>query len=512
MTTLVGTALRAQAAVLDALADQFDAEAAPTPTPTPPPSDLPTDINALARPGGTVFEYGDLFTYPAPNSGAAHADYVVNGQTIKNHFWGSRWYDGAFVVKNKIADLVAAKLVPPHTADLANVTAHLFSGQYDANNLPNPITFKGPMDYQLPFTMGQTGDNPGIGPYSEWEAAMVATGAASLAGSVEAMARFAMTLPIHVRDPKTGRPISFKDYPAFTCYADQNNSMVTPSLRTAILGYSPSGLQFDAAHHPQFCFLAGLLTDDPVWCEELQYLATFTWAFDFPNPGHEDNIQIREMAWDMRTICNTITLTKYFEQKGLLPASCHPSQYFIDVMLHPTIAWLMNFTGDSTPLGFSQPLMWGPKTYAPWQWDFMAISVATGIYQGLTELQPVFDWIAAGLVERLTGKLGWNPDYPTLYYISTPKATWKDSWTEVVAENSGYAIPTPAGAFLPPLLQNDYSDYVAWMAAAVRMGKLIGHTDLSALYPTFESRVTNSAIPRNYRHCIGSALVAQPLT
>lgn len=478
------------------------------PAPAPAPVlGLPADITALPRSGGTVYEHGALFTYPAPNNWAPHADYVVNGQAIKNHYWGARWYDGKFVIKNKISDLVAKKLLPPHSASLANVNVHVYSGNYTAGGLPNPVSYAGPMDYQLPPYMGQTGDNPGIGPFPEHCAAYAATEDQSLAASVEAYARWGMTLPIHVRDPKTGKPVDYRTYPGFSTYPGQDNSMITPALRTGITGNTPdpNGLHWDTAHAPNFFFLAYMLTEDPVWLEELQLAVSFEWALDFPNQGHIGNLQTREMAWNIRDIANCVVATRHAESLGALPDYLLPSAYFMQTMVLPTAAWFKTFESDTSPAGLAKinSVFGAPGNYSPWQSDFLTISLGCGVWMGIEELRPAFNWLACGLVERLTGAQGWNKDYFTFYYLSKPTGDWASSFKELIAEDPRAGDPIPAGQVLPTILSNDYSDYVSWAGAAARVGKLIGHPDLVTLSPTLDAKIMASGVPRNFRHTIG---------
>lgn len=509
------------AAILNALADQISAAqqapvdnpapepaSAPAPEPAPAPqSALPGDIVALPRGNGTVYEYGDLFTYPAPNGWAPHADYSVNGQVIKKHYWGSRWYDGPFHIKNKVADLVAQKLLPSFNKAMTNVAVHLFAGDYDANGLPIRLPAPQPFVYQEPTYMGQSGDTPWLTILPEWMAAYMATEDASLAQSIEACARDLLILPIHVRDPKTGQPIDYRTYPAFSTYDNQENSMVTPSLRTGINGNTPdpNGLHYDVAHSPSLWFLPFLLTDDPLWLEEGQLQCSFAWSKDMPSPGHVGNLQVREMAWNMRDIIQTIIATRYAEAKGLLRPYHLPSQYFVDVMLKPTMQWFSQFYGDISPAGYAKIInSWGaPASYAPWQFDFLTTVIGWGVWSGVSELQPLFDWLAKGLLERLTGAQGWNANCFTFYYLGAPTEDWASSFKNLVVQEPRAADVIPAGQTFIPMLSNDYCDYVCWTAAAARMGKLIGNAQLASMSRILDTKIKSSGIAVNFRHTIG---------
>lgn len=500
--------IASQAALSLSFAAPTPAPVATPPAPAPVSTAFPVDITVLKRPGGNLYHYGKLFTFPA---GPIHAPYVgLDGTAVPAHYWGSRWYDGKFVVKNKIADLIAAKLIPPH-AGLVNLGPMLHAGGYGSDNLPVAIGSGPPMSYLgMPFWMGQTGDNYGIGWQPEWHSAYCAVGGGRLLADIETIARDSLTLPIHVMDDATGLPVDYRTYPHFCTYSDQMNSMIDAAERTGITGDTPAlvGLNYDTAHSPSFAFLAFLLTDDTVWLEELQLTVSFQWSKDFPNNAHHlDNLQTRELAWGMMALVNAIVATRYAEAKGLMRPEHLPSSYFMQTMMLPTIAWFTTFFTDASPAGLAKinSVFGAPGTYAPWQFDFLTVCVGVGIWQGIPELQPVFDWLASGLVERLSGKQGWNTDWPTFYYVTKPQATWAATFTELVAEDANYAVGTPAGGFLPPTLQNDYSDYVGQALVACRVGKMIGHAGLAALYPTFASRVSHSGIPLNYRHAIGAA-------
>jgi len=471
-----------------------------------PVTNLPGDINPLLREFGIVYEYGDLFKYPAPNGGQPHADYVVSGQTIHNHYWGSRWYNGPFTIKNKVADLVAAKLIPPFNKALTNIGVHAYAGSYDAQGLPNRSPAPQPFVYLGARYMGQTGDTPSIGAVTEYHAAYMATEDASLVESIGATARDLLILPIHVRDPKTGQPINYQTYPGFSTYAAQENSMIDPSLRTGIIGCTPDGLAWDGGHSPSLWFLPFLLTDDPLWLEEGQLQCSFMWANDMPSQGHVGNQQAREIAWSMRDLIQTIIATRYAEEKGLIRSYHLSSQYFIDTMLTPTLKWFSTFFGDTSPAGYAKTVNWwgGPMSYAPWQFDFLTMVVGWGVWNGIDELRPLFDWLATGLVTRLSGANGWSADCSTFYYLANPTEDWASSFAALKAQE-----PRAADAILPghtfiPMLENDYSDYVGWEGAAARMGKLIGHAGLTPLSVALDAKIKTSGIPVNYRHAIGS--------
>src|SRR3954465_15499216 len=78
----------------------------------------PAAISQLSRPNGTILEYGNMWKPARPT----HGPYTVNGVTIPMQYWGSRIYLGApFGVKHSIAELIAAKLIPPHKKDIVTV-------------------------------------------------------------------------------------------------------------------------------------------------------------------------------------------------------------------------------------------------------------------------------------------------------------------------------------------------------------------------------------------------------
>lgn len=509
-----------------ALADfqQPAPEPAPYPGPPPDPGTVPVPIGLPAAiiliPGatGTAYHYGKTFVDPTVPGNVINpaGPYAVGTQVVSNHYYGSRWYDGPYVIKNSNAALIEKKLLVPHNKAIANITPRWVElGGYGADGLPNRVQWQGPMDYGFPTYMGQTGDNGGIGPFPEWVSAYWATEDASLVGSLEAVAKWGMTCPIHVMED-TGLPVSLKQRPRFSTYDGQANSMISPDLRTPITGSTgaPLNLQWDDAHSPEFFYGAYIQTEDPNWLRELQLKAAFSWGKDMPRDpsdpvwGHIGNLQGREFGWVLRSLVNCIAATRYAESLGPLPAGCLPSQEYIDTMITPTMNWLKaNIMTGTTPAHYQKlTAVWDNGSYAAWQIDFITIACGMGIYYGISELQPLYDWLNFQLIERLTGKNGWNTRYPTWYYITKTTDSWSTTFTEMVSEDPAMQRADDLSQLFPPALMNDYVDYVCWTGAAARMGALNGQADLVTLSPTFDAKIKASGIPVNWRQTIGGTV------
>src|SRR5262249_19208 len=146
-------------------------------------------------------------------------------------------------------------------------------------------------------------------------------------------------------------------------------------------------------------YIAALLTGNQYYLDELQNQADFGLLNNDPvylqNPlgifageAAAGDGEVRGTAWDLRQIADAAYLT---------PASDPMKAYFTQI-LNNNIDWLTSTYITNHPLaGAGQVEGWIPGSNgaveAPWQEDFLAMSLGKIVEQGFSSALPVAQWM-----------------------------------------------------------------------------------------------------------------------
>jgi hypothetical protein len=306
--------------------------------------------------------------------------------------------------------------------------------------------------------MPTTGERPDIGLMPERYAAYIATGNSDLEESVRAWGDASGTLPWHVRDLKTGAPLSYDRYPDASTYDNQAAAGGKPTLH---LLPAPN-ITIDGAHQPALAYLPFLLTGDPYYLEELQFAATYALG-DYPHHGgiirHD---QTREFAWTLRTLFYVASATPENAPLWVLPKSYWREKLSRNLkwissnyVQNPATRTAVFSSGvDSERMPFSQE-------------DYFASVLGLGVWMGYSDWAPVFQWKIKSNIARTNGATGWPRAQPTFYYADLQRdGVAATNWRDLAVLNK---LDPANNDTLDPKVDGNYAAFSrAALAMAVR--------------------------------------------
>lgn len=371
-----------------------------------------------------VVLYGD----PLNSSPKTHGPYVFeifsDGRSLQRievpyHYWLARWRWQSAVRPRvrKPAELIAAKLSPPYgITEIArpNVPAKA-----------DPYTIMG-ISSITPF-IGQTGERYDIGQNPEYHSAYMATGDSDCYQSMLEWAEASATGPWHINDPKTHKIINWDNWPGATLYDKRHSNPPFYVMKKSEIENKkqiyPNFLRPDDAHHPCTSYIPFISTGDPFHAEELQYQINFYLGGEHGNGPKTyifDILQTRGFAWMMRSVLDNYLAADLIQSPVLLPKP------FWKKVLDANLNYVTdNFVNarDGKAYYFSSGT--SKSAMGWWQEDYFCGVLGTAVQLGLKEWLPVLRWKIKTDINRLNGKSGWNPGYPTLYFAQYVKQSQK---------------------------------------------------------------------------------------
>jgi hypothetical protein len=156
--------------------------------------------------------------------------------------------------------------------------------------------------------MDNTGYQPGIGPLPQWDATYAVSTDVRAFDYMLANADGGTAYSIHIRDEKTGLPISIDNYP-ITSLADEK---AVPSLpRRGLSIYSEGSW---SSHQPSIGYLPYVVTGDYFYLEEAHFWSAYNLIW--PNTGDRNGNQgwwyngsLRGQAWAYRSLAQSAYIT-----------------------------------------------------------------------------------------------------------------------------------------------------------------------------------------------------------
>ena len=457
--------------------------------------------------GGTprneiVFEYGAVFNGPRTYMGPYHASIRIDGVEVVNqavpyhfHFSRWRWNPNPRPVRTTVASLIASGHIPPLTTAQTN-------GQ-----TPDPtIAFPGANIYTIMGLAGQAGDMTGVGDHPEvgmvtaYQGYYICTGSGLTA--VLAQAESAASWPIHYRDETTGGPLNKTTYPQAS--SDPGNS-ANPLLKTDDALRTGTGVPkviADLAHHGSQSAVPFMLTGDPYYLEEHQFLTNWTaftqnWTYRAINSSSHiletcgEFLAIRAHGWLCRTVGQMLKIAPTTVPSWLLPKS-YWQTYFDQVLTYVNTRYTTGTTpayvlfrtvervfGDTGDIGVYPGGDILAGTFGqPYMEDYVACAYGYNAWMHPTTAWPAAAaWKRGNSAARASGTSGWQHEVPEPYrYVmrdtstSAFYTTWTQSWNKT---QSIFLFSYTPGV----LYQTNNSvnvGYLCFNRCALTWGKIVG--------------------------------------
>jgi hypothetical protein len=194
----------------------------------------------------------------------------------------------------------------------------------------------------------------------------------------------------------------------------------------------------DAAHQPALCYVPFLLTGDPYYLEQMQFMASWNelwrpWQYRYRTT------QVRGEAWSLRTWAQVAKVTPANVPKWLVPRA--QWQKLLDSYLD---FYMKTFvTSNETPRAIFRTTDWEfgdnrdgllEGTYvSTWMEEFLAAVLGWMVLMGYQEWHPVFEWKVGSTLARTDGKSGWVRAFCTPYRMvmrENNTSPWAQNWKQ----------------------------------------------------------------------------------
>lgn len=465
----------------------------------------------------TVFHWGearDLSITPG-DFGSYSADIcaddgtVLRTYTLPHHWFYTRWVDKPVMptIKNSVKSLYDQGYLAPFGTlfgkPAPRAGGYIYTG---------PMSLGGITPY-----MPTTGERADIGFDMEPVARYLATGLNP--EDVIAVAMGTLALPIHIMDDRTYGPFDLdKDFQANTSFRHEGSTPLNTEPEDDPVSY-------DIGHMPNAAYEAALLTEEEIFLEAVQYMATTAdeaTSFYQRYPGDNNTFNVmdlgqgRAMAWQFRANAMAQKATEFFEalyakQGKVWPSYLLHSTVFRNI-LDKNLGFLTTqYQQDPAIQTFRMfPSEAGP---APWQDDMELIVFGMIAYWWPQKWGSFYLWKLGSGMPRVDGAHGWPEACPGTYRLilgpgfvmdqdtTQPRKlqasqffpTWKSAWDNFAA-NSKYGMTDaqlatlasdPMGGGQWQMWDPIAAHYVlAWLSIAVWIDKQkIPGLDISGAWP-----------------------------
>lgn len=325
--------------------------------------------------------------------------------SVPKHYWFSRWrwQSEPRPVRVLAVELMEAGLLPWLDGD-----SLCFGPDYTVAEY-TPMAMCG-----IPADQGQTGIYPGIGLITGWQAQYFTRnehteGEFLFRNQGEASG----SIQQHVRDPNTNAPLNWvSQYPGANMYAAKEGEPYISYPRTSTV---------DQGHHPSLAYVPALLTGDPYYIEECQFVINQVTLRNPPNSRWSD--RGRYFAWPLRSTAQALLVTPETAPSWMLPRA-----YFTEMLAqqHTLAMKHVNDTVDPWDAVFHDMPDYGQSnTTDPaktgshvWQTNYtgLVVSWLSGRSE-FTEWRVVAEWLMKNLVARASPTSGYMRAYPSPYHI-----------------------------------------------------------------------------------------------
>jgi hypothetical protein len=291
---------------------------------------------------------------------------------------------------------------------------------------------------------GMTGGRPDIAPLPRWTVLYLLSMDPAAYAVMMANADAAGSVPIHYRDRKTGLPVSIDDHPGIVMgdwpLADPADKL--PPQTNDFTPWSP-----EPAHQPSLAYVPYLVTGDEYYMEEVQFWAN--WNFGALDPAvrlHSQGIVVQEgqtrgQAWALRAVADAAWIT---------PDSDPMKTYFQGKLTNNINFALQRYAKRTNPIGLDA-LFLGSRIFAPWQMDFLSLTVAGIADHGYPGAETWLRWLSEIDVGRFNNQQNGycRVDAPAYWLWMEPKdggplfRTWSQLWSTNFPDQTGCTSEFP---------------------------------------------------------------------
>jgi hypothetical protein len=408
---------RYTADVNDHLQIQFDVFA---------PKTGPARIDVIFHNDWTGIHHSDDFDYDVDMSLAGAPVYQARGvhQYTFSTWHRVLWTDGKSSVRvvPDLATLEAAGAVPRYDANFPiarDITGDIGDA---ANKLSDKPMSSGTVDHHMPDAGGRWD----IGPLPTWDVVDLLDGNETTRKLVMANGDAAGMAPWHLRERKTGLPLTIDAHPK-TWLDQRGQGTVQEGVLPEVFHEESNGWTLDDAHEPALSYLPYLLTGSQYYRDELAAQAAYvllSYDQDYRGGSHGYIIgekaeaweQVRGMAWSLRTIANAAYV---------LPSS-YPLRGYFDAKLKGNLAHLVQLFVQDRKMKAAGPMEgWvtgdygAPGANAPWQQGFLAVVLTWINDMGYPDAGRLTAWMSNFFTGLFTsGDQGFDPMRGTAYILA----------------------------------------------------------------------------------------------
>ncbi|MEI8396531.1 MAG: hypothetical protein WCF85_17500, partial [Rhodospirillaceae bacterium] len=295
----------------------------------------------------------------------------------------------------------------------------------------------GPMGAALVTrTMPQAGGRPDIGPVTAWAARFIISQDLRAERVMLAVADAAGSIPWHFRDEATGAPVRIDHHPRL--WIDERGPIHGPdALGTPYIAIDrETGWSPDTAHTPTLSYVPYLFTGSRYRLDELE--AAVAWRLASLNPGYREGVpndQVRATAWGLRDLGDAAFI---------VPDADPLKAYFTTRLQHQLEVLVESYVTRRGMAAAGEVEGWirgdygTPGVTAPWQQDFLVITLATLQRRGVITAAPLLAWMNNFITGRfLAGDRGFDPRRGATYNLKVfnsltgaPYATWAKVFAE----------------------------------------------------------------------------------
>lgn len=381
---------------------------------------------AAANKTRVVFVIENDWTFkPLPRNITYDARLFLNDEKIYTydnltHAAHSRWRKAFWVgdkpkayVRHDLNYLKATGTIPNYDPDLrvpASTVKSFYQFYLESD--------RDPMDVSIVVNpMNMTGGRPEIGPLPKWTVFRLLTMSPRMIKVDRGVSSLAGSWTMHLRDEKTGLPVTLADYPYLTTHPNLVDWDKNPLPDKTMYEGRPNDLIPDWNHEPSFAFVPYLLSGDYYFLEELMFWAA--WNPLRTSPAYRDYgkglfkwMQVRGQAWSLRTL----------GQVSYITPDGNPLKGYWKQQLQNNLAWYNKHYSNNpnaNKLGFLVGLM--PynhgRALAPWQDDFFTWAISYLVKLGFDNARPMLDFKVKFPVGRMVAP-GYCWVFGAIYYLN----------------------------------------------------------------------------------------------
>jgi hypothetical protein len=463
------------------------------------PHEGPARIDVIFHNDWTGIRHDDNFDYDVEMRLAGAVAFQAKGvhQYSFSTWHHLLWSDGKPSVRivQNLDMLAAAAGVPRYVSDFSIAREFLDQISQAAAKVGDRAMEPGIVTSHMP----DTGGRMDIGPLPTWAAIDLINPSEDSRKVLLANGDAAGSVPWHLRDRKTGLPLTIDAHPRL--WLDSRGGDTVKGILPEAFSEELHGWTIDDAHQPSLSYLPYLLTGSQYYRDELAAQAAYVLLYydpDFRGQSHglfigehgEAWQQVRGLSWSLRTLATAAFI---------LPGN-DPMRGYFDAKLRGNLAKLVQLYVQDRTMKSAGPVEgWVPGDYrpegsmAPWQQNFLAVVLNWTNDMGYSDAGRMIGWMSNFIVGPFTSAdQGFDPARGAAYnfHIFDPETHRRvNSWADVFQTSDLGKLP-------PKEVEEAWQDYGliarAGMAAAY---SVTGSPRAKAAYEFTLARTNRIAYP-----------------